>query len=311
MEVAWEEPEHMLDREDLFGSDKNFHRGSIYQIFHAPRWTTFFGPQWLEEQDRNPGFELKRGLYGRCGKLCEVGKLLSRGMGNREVSRRAKISKNTAKKYRNIFQKVLQVTFICECGKPATHQGWCSHRYKGSIERQKFIRGWHMSSQLARTPKRADGPSRQYIDCEYRSSCLDIASTYNWKSFRCDECLHSKHKKLFQDADEIIPCREEVNITKSYSCKQDDVIKINSNHPEYKKTCIDQAEAEITTKMVEADDDFVLVLDFTDYPEVFEWLEAMAIREVRTMSEMAAYIVKMVSEKADVVGRLKISCHEF
>lgn len=61
------------------------------------------------------------------------------GMGIRAAADFAGVARGTARRY---FRE-LDPPPLCKCGKPATHQGWCSVRFAESPARQKLMRKLH------------------------------------------------------------------------------------------------------------------------------------------------------------------------
>lgn len=62
----------------------------------------------------------------------DIRSLAARGYGKRAVARALGIARKTANRY-------FPDEAICECGRPATHQGWCKVRYRNSPARQNLI----------------------------------------------------------------------------------------------------------------------------------------------------------------------------
>lgn len=84
-----------------------------------------------------------RGMRSKGGRLEKATALMKEGKGNREVSRLTGMSKTTAAKLRKVLETENGGPFLCPCGKPATHPGWCSYRFAKSPRRQKFIVDWN------------------------------------------------------------------------------------------------------------------------------------------------------------------------
>lgn len=94
-----------------------------------------------EWRKRNPPPDRSRKIYRKenYGK-CE--KLFSDGFGLRETARILKMNKNTTMRY--YFMLVTEgKSFLCQCGKPVTHRGWCKYRFQRSQKRQEFMNRWH------------------------------------------------------------------------------------------------------------------------------------------------------------------------
>lgn len=87
-------------------------------------------------------FIFLRGPYAKGGQFDWCKKLLAEGRCNREIARVTGAAKNTVAKYRRYCEKVNGVAFVCPCGKPAIHQGWCSIRFAKSEKRIDFIAKW-------------------------------------------------------------------------------------------------------------------------------------------------------------------------
>jgi hypothetical protein len=67
--------------------------------------------------------------------------LFAQSFGVRAVAETLQISKNTAAKYLRQIP-----TPRCDCGRPVTHNGFCTVRYRRSERRQEFMQRWHPSS---------------------------------------------------------------------------------------------------------------------------------------------------------------------
>jgi hypothetical protein len=80
-----------------------------------------------------------RGMRSKGGCLEKATVCIKEGRGNRETCRLTGMSKNTAAKLRGILEKQNGGSFLCHCGRPATHQGWCSYRIEHSPNRQRFM----------------------------------------------------------------------------------------------------------------------------------------------------------------------------
>lgn len=85
---------------------------------------------------------------GRTGRLpreaaqlfrAAVARLMSKGLSLRAISRATGLSINTVRAWR----REMPVAHVCLCGQEASHQGWCSERFKRSRPRQEFMRMWH------------------------------------------------------------------------------------------------------------------------------------------------------------------------
>lgn len=80
-----------------------------------------------------------RGMRSKGGRLEKATALMKEGLGNREIHRMTGMSKTTAAKLRRILEEQGGGPFLCECGKPATHCGWCSYRIMKSPKRQRYL----------------------------------------------------------------------------------------------------------------------------------------------------------------------------
>ncbi len=76
------------------------------------------------------------------------------GLSHRESVRVCGVSSATIHRAYKRLREVLGV-ILCPCGKPASHRGWCHHRYLRSLKRQEFIREW----TARRNPKSASSPT--------------------------------------------------------------------------------------------------------------------------------------------------------
>ena len=83
-----------------------------------------------------------RPMRSKGGRFEQATVCIKEGRGNRETCRLAGMSKNTVAKLRAVLEQQNDGPFLCVCGKPATHQGWCSYRFAESLERRAFIRKW-------------------------------------------------------------------------------------------------------------------------------------------------------------------------
>lgn len=86
-------------------------------------------------------------MYAKAGQLDRLSMALSSGKSLRASAREVGCSKLTAKKlYRELIAERKRQglgPFLCECGRVATHRGWCSVRYQGSPERQAVMQRLH------------------------------------------------------------------------------------------------------------------------------------------------------------------------
>jgi transposase-like protein len=66
--------------------------------------------------------------------------LIRSGHAIREISRIAPAAKETV---RHIYRSLIKVEgpFLCGCGKPSIHKGWCTARYARSERRQQYMQG--------------------------------------------------------------------------------------------------------------------------------------------------------------------------
>jgi len=92
-------------------------------------------------------------MYAKSGQLQRLCTALVRGKSIRAAAREAGCSRVTARKLHRIlladFASPGQVAFRCACGKPSTHRGFCSARFRESPRRQAFMRRWHTKDNLA------------------------------------------------------------------------------------------------------------------------------------------------------------------
>jgi hypothetical protein len=77
-------------------------------------------------------------MRSKGGRLEKATAFIKEGKGNRETCRLTGMSSNTAAKLRKVLEEQNGKPFLCHCGQPATHQGWCSYRILRSPERQKI-----------------------------------------------------------------------------------------------------------------------------------------------------------------------------
>lgn len=81
-------------------------------------------------------------MYSKGGQLSKLRAAIMGGFTAREAARAVGCDKNTA----NRCQRLLRaegIVPICECGKPASHRGWCAARFARSPARQDVIRRLH------------------------------------------------------------------------------------------------------------------------------------------------------------------------
>jgi hypothetical protein len=83
-----------------------------------------------------------RPMRSKDGRLEQATTLMKEGKANREIYRLTGMSITTGAKLRRILEEQNGGPFLCPCGKPATHQTWCSYRFSNSLKRQKFISEW-------------------------------------------------------------------------------------------------------------------------------------------------------------------------
>jgi hypothetical protein len=69
-------------------------------------------------------------------------KLLRRGCGNRDISRRTGVHRATVKRLRSEYDQV----FRCKCGQEGTHRGFCSHRFRRSLKRMNVMQHFTLHS---------------------------------------------------------------------------------------------------------------------------------------------------------------------
>lgn len=83
---------------------------------------------------------LRTKSFYRHGKVLRAAEMLRNGAGIRATARATGMSTITVAKLRKAIPGVLKG---CPCGQVATHQGWCSVRFRSSESRQQFMRQWH------------------------------------------------------------------------------------------------------------------------------------------------------------------------
>ena len=111
-EEIWVEPEHRLDRDQLYGSDKMYDRGACFSVRKIPDEKTAFG------------------LRLRNGRLGEAGRILLDGHGIASTHARTGLWINTLR----ILLAVVSIKHggpvLCPCSRPSSHAGRCLFRMK-------------------------------------------------------------------------------------------------------------------------------------------------------------------------------------
>lgn len=72
---------------------------------------------------------------------------LALGRSIRQIAADLEIAKGTVQRYRDFFVRANTakgVTVYCACGKEASHNGWCSERFRLSPARQAFMARWRV-----------------------------------------------------------------------------------------------------------------------------------------------------------------------
>lgn len=88
-------------------------------------------------------------IRDKQGRLSKLARAFAAGMSIREAARCVGCSKTTARKVFRIFSAASGKPFLCPCGQPNTHQGWCSHRYALSPVRQEVMAKLHTKQAQA------------------------------------------------------------------------------------------------------------------------------------------------------------------
>ncbi len=81
---------------------------------------------------------LLRGMYPKGGRIKKAIQLMNQGRGNLEICRMSSTSKSPVAKLRRVLETQNGKPFLCPCGKPATHPGWCQVR----IQRRVWLASW-------------------------------------------------------------------------------------------------------------------------------------------------------------------------
>ncbi len=76
----------------------------------------------------------------RAFKRAAIKELLEQGHCDREICRKIAVHSGTVSKIRKELEEINGKPFLCACGEPSNHRGWCKARYKKSGKRQDFIR---------------------------------------------------------------------------------------------------------------------------------------------------------------------------
>lgn len=106
-------------------------------------WATLFGEDWEGWGNYSEPFPAgMNAMYGRKGKLREIAVFILRGEGDRETARLARCSKDTVRKLRRVLVAIAGREFLCPCGSPGNHRGWCSYRFAKSEVRQQWMEQW-------------------------------------------------------------------------------------------------------------------------------------------------------------------------
>ena len=104
-DTIWEEPEHRLNPNDMFGENKSFR--------------TF-----------TREYKTLCGMRLRDGDLVGAGKMLLEGNSVTQTSKRTNMCRNTVAKLAKIINTKKEL--YCQCGKPLKHSGVCLFRKKNT-----------------------------------------------------------------------------------------------------------------------------------------------------------------------------------
>lgn len=69
---------------------------------------------------------------------------LAQGWSTRRIASDVGVAKDTVTRHRRLFLAEEPMPFVCPCGRPAGHRGWCVERTKLSPARQAFLSKWKM-----------------------------------------------------------------------------------------------------------------------------------------------------------------------
>jgi hypothetical protein len=95
--------------------------------------STYFGP------DADGPVRLPRGMFGKRGQLEKMGLMIVQGWSSHRIVREVGGSKNTVLKLRRVLEILTGKEFMCPCGKPVRHQGFCAWRIEQSPARQAYL----------------------------------------------------------------------------------------------------------------------------------------------------------------------------
>ena len=115
-EAIWEEPEHRLDHDQVYGSDKMYSNTKCFDIRSFPEEKTAFG------------------LRLRGGALQQAGQILLGGQSAAYTKRATGIGRQPLRRLRAVLTTVRQETLLCQCSRPSSHAGLCYFRRK-SVQR--------------------------------------------------------------------------------------------------------------------------------------------------------------------------------
>ena len=156
-EEIWVDPEHRLDRDQLYGSDKMYDRGACFSVRKIPYEKTAFGLRL-----RNGGLEV-------------AGRLLLVGHGIGSTHARTGLWIKTLR----ILLAVVSIRnggpVLCPCNRPAQHSGRCLFRMK---DRRRNIEPQFRSIHIKHGMRILDCGcyvepilGARIIDCESKSCC--------------------------------------------------------------------------------------------------------------------------------------------
>lgn len=125
-EEIWEEPEHLLDPNDIYGSDKMYANSKSFQVYYRQESRSAFG------------------LNLRQGALVDAGRLLLLGHSFGYVSKRTGVCRASLRKLFCIVSaqkyQIDKTEILCDCSKRPNHGGRCLFRSKRNFSPEVIIK---------------------------------------------------------------------------------------------------------------------------------------------------------------------------
>ena len=125
-EEIWEEPEHLLDPNDIYGSDKMYANTKSFQVYYRQESRSAFG------------------LNLRHGALVDAGRLLLLGHSLSYVYKRTGVCRDSLRKLFGIVSaqkyQIDKTEILCDCSKKPNHGGRCLFRSKKTLASDVIIK---------------------------------------------------------------------------------------------------------------------------------------------------------------------------